>query len=300
MNTSSLEKSIRFITDIWTTLNVSLFSIAGAEISLASFIILAGMLFVFSRVSKWAEKLVHATLAGKDLDMGVKGSMERIAGYFVFCIGVLITLKTLGLNLDSITTFGGVLLVGLGFGLQNITQNFVSGLIILFERPIKKGDIVEVGGRSGRVLDIKFRSTLILTRDDVIIIVPNSQFISEQVVNESFSGHKIRLKIALGVSYGSDTENVSKILLDVAKSHPKVLDTPPPTVVFESFGESALNFKLQVWTTELWFQELMLSELRFKIDKAFKEHNISIPFPQLDLHIKSQIQKISNLDLDKK
>lgn len=299
MKDSNLGSFTHTISEIWSSLNLKLLTIAGAEISLATFFIVAAYLFAFSRISKWAEKLIHATLLGKDIDTGVKGSMERIAGYVVYLIGILITMRSIGINLDSVATFSGFLVVGLSFGLQNITQNFVSGLIILFERPIKKGDIVQVGGRSGRVLDVRFRSTLILTRDDVIIIVPNSQFISEQVVNESFSGHKIRLNINVGVSYGNDAEKVSRVLLEVAKSHPKVLDTPPSTVILDNFGDSSINFKLQVWTTELWFQELMLSEIRFKIEKKFKENQITIPFPQLDLHIKSS-PEIAKLSLDKK
>ena len=169
-------------------------------------------------------------------------------------------------------------------------QNFVSGLIILLERPIKKGDIVEVKGVSGRVLDIKARSTLILTRDDVVIVVPNSQFITEQVVNDSFSGDKLRLHVKIGVSYGSDTDKVTQILMDVAQKHDKILKSPPPTVTFDDFADSSLNFSLRIWTNELWFYDILLSELRYEITNEFRRRGVTIPFPQRDLHIKTIVE----------
>ena len=178
-------------------------------------------------------------------------------------------------------------MVGIGFGLQNIAQNFISGLIILIERPIKVGDVVQVGGVSGRVIDIQARSTLIQTRDDVSILVPNSQFISEQVVNESFRGDIIRYTIKVGVAYGTDTKLVQETLLQVAKEHSLVLKDPAPTVLFEDFGDSSLNFELLVWLEDLWTYRRTLSELRFEIDQKFRERNIEIPFPHRDLHIKS-------------
>ena len=161
----------------------------------------------------------------------------------------------------------------------------MSGIIILLERPIKKGDIVQVDGTSGRVLDIKARSTLILTRDDVVIIVPNSAFITEQVVNDSFSGDKLRLHVDVGVAYGSDVEKVTEVLMSVAKKHEKVLKSPPPTVILREFADSSLNFRLRIWTDELWFFDILLSELRYEIIRQFRTEGITIPFPQRDLHL---------------
>lgn len=268
-------------------LNYTLFSLRDHDVSFKSLIVFLALLWGFSWLSKWIERFVHRTLLYKDMDPGIKGSMERFSRYFILIVGILISLGSIGINLNSLAALGAVVGVGIGFGLQNITQNFMSGIIILMERPIKKGDIVQVGNTSGRVLDIKARSTLILTRDDVVMIVPNSDFITKQVVNDSFSGDKLRLHIKVGVAYGSDVELVTKVLMDVATAHEKVLKSPPPTVVLEKFGDSSLDFSLRIWTGELWFYDLLLSELRYEIVHKFRDNNVTIPFPQRDLHLKT-------------
>ena len=166
-------------------INHAFFKLGDQEISIKILIVFLALIFGFSWLSKWIERFIHKTLLYKDIDPGIKGSIERFSRYLILSLGVLISLSSIGINLSSLTVFGGIVGVGIGFGLQNITQNFMSGIIILLERPIKKGDIVQVGQTSGRVLDIKARSTLILTRDDVVMIVPNSDFITKQVVNDS-------------------------------------------------------------------------------------------------------------------
>ena len=268
-------------------LSYPLFTLRDNEISIKSIIVLIALIWGFSWLSKWIERFIHKTLLYKDIDPGIKGSMERFSRYLILIIGILISLGSIGINLNSLTAFGAVVGVGIGFGLQNITQNFMSGIIILLERPIKKGDIVQVGDTSGRVLDIKARSTLILTRDDVVMIVPNSDFITKQVVNDSFSGDKLRLHVEVGVAYGSDVDKVTEVLMEVALSHEKVLKSPPPTVVLNHFADSSLNFTLRIWTSELWFFDLLLSELRYELVREFRRKGITIPFPQRDLHIKS-------------
>ena len=170
-------------------------------------------------------------------------------------------------------------MVGVGFGLQNIAQNFISGIIILLERPIKQNDIVVVGGVSGRVRDIRVRSTFIETRDDVAIIVPNSLFIAEQVINDSFSGHKIRRTLKVGVAYGSDIEKVTNILMEIANNHEQIIKNPGPRILFMDFGSSSLDFELRFWVEELWTTDVILSDLRYTIDHEFRKENINIPFP---------------------
>ena len=267
-------------------INHRLFGLGNQPVSIKSLAVFFAMLWGFSWLSKWTETLIHKALLYKDIDPGIKTSIERFSRYFVLLMGTLISLSTVGINLTSITAFLGVVGVGLSFGLQNITQNFMSGVIILIERPIKKGDIVQVGDTSGRVLDIKARSTLVLTRDDVVMIVPNSDFITKQVVNDSFSGDKLRLRIDVGVDYGSDVDHVTEVLMDVAKNHGKVISSPPPTVILEEFGDSSLNFSLRIWTRELWFSDMLLSDIRYQIVRRFHQEKIVIPFPQRDLHIK--------------
>lgn len=255
-------------------------------ISVMSLFAVMALLWGFSWLSRRTERFIHKALLYKDIDPGIKGSMETFSKYLVLIIGIMISMSSIGLNMNSLTAFWTVLGVGLGFGLQNITQNFISGIIILLERPIKKGDIVRIGQTSGRVLDIKARSTLILTRDDIVIVVPNSQFISEQVINESFSGHKIRLHLKVGVAYGSDVDLVTRCLLEVAREQEKVLKSPPPTVTLEDFGDSSLVFHLRLWSSELWFYDILLSEMRYEITRKFQANDIRIPFPQRDIYIK--------------
>ncbi len=281
-------------TKVWNILTTSLFEISGQKVSLFS-IIMAGLIFYVSTLlSRWAERAVGRILADKkDLDRGVKDSIRTFTRYTVLIVGGFITLDTVGISMSSLAAVGAVLMVGIGFGLQNITQNFISGIIILLERPIKVGDLIEVKGVSGKVTEIGARSTLVMTRDDISIIVPNSQFISEQVVNESLSGEKIRLKVKVGVAYGTDPRKVERILMDVAKGTDQVLSYPEPKVFFTDFGASSLDFTLTVWISKLWEFEGILSDIRFKITDAFKLEDIEIPFQQIDLKIKNYDQSPS-------
>ena len=278
--------------EIWQIIRYPLLEVSGNKISLLSIITALFFFYASVALSRIAEKLIGRVLHDKtQLDHGVKDSIKRFTKYTVLTVGVLITLDTIGISMSSLAALSAVLMVGIGFGLQNITQNFISGLIILLERPIKVGDLVEVKGVRGKVGEIGARSTLIHTRDDVAIIVPNSQFISEQVVNESFSGEKVRLAISVGVSYESDPNLVKEILLEVASSHKKVLNNPAPTVLFKEFGNSSLNFSLNIWVSDLWNYETITSDLHFQIFEMFKSKGVVIPFPQMDLHVKSGLRE---------
>ncbi len=271
----------------WKYISFPLFEISGTKISVISVLLCIAFFALSIRLANMAEKFVDRVLKDKDLDIGVKGSISRFTRYAVIIVGALIALDTVGISLSSLAALGAVLMVGIGFGLQNITQNFISGLIILLERPIKVGDKVKVQGVSGKVVEIGARSTLIHTRDDIAIIVPNSQFISEQVVNESFSGEQIRLHLEVGVSYSSDPEKVKEILMEIAKEHPMILNDPESRVFFKNFGDSSLDFVLTIWVRELWYYERIMSDLRFAVMRKFKENKIEIPFPQRDLHLRS-------------
>ncbi|MGB0452972.1 MAG: mechanosensitive ion channel family protein [Bacteriovoracaceae bacterium] len=291
MNNLSVESVSSFFRGIWEVFSTPLFELSGNQISVFS-IFAAIVFFYFSSVvSKYSQKITRRFLEGRPIDKGVKGSIVKIVGHVAQVIGILVALDMIGINLSSLVAIGGVLAVGIGFGLQNITQNFISGLIILFERPIKNGDLVEVDGVVGRVTEIGSRSTTVTTRDDVSIIVPNSKFISERVVNDSFSGERRRFRVSVGVAYGSEVEKVRSLLIEVASSHGKVLNSPRPEVFFQDFADSSLNFDLNVWIQDLWASEQILSDLRFSIDKAFRDGHVEIPFPQRDLHIKSSSVK---------
>lgn len=221
--------------------------------------------------------LLSRVLARTKMDVGLQYAIARIASYVVLVLGFLIGLETIGINISSLTVIAGALGVGIGFGLQNIVHNFVSGLILLTERPIRVGDRVDVGGTEGNVIRIGARSTSIVTNDNITIIVPNSQFISGQVTNWSIGDPKVRFRIPVGVSYGSDPRVVEKLLLEVAAANPHVLREPPSSVRFVEFGDSALNFELRVWSVDMVSRPgAMRSELNFAIWDKFKQHGIEI------------------------
>ena len=274
------------VIDTWNIFTTPILELSGNKISVLS-IFTAAIFFYFSTVlSKYAQQLAKKILDNRNVDRGVKGSIIKIAGHVAQFLGILIALDMIGVNLNSLVALGGVLAVGIGFGLQNIAQNFISGLIILFERPIKSGDLVEVDGVYGRISEIGSRSTTVTTREDVSIIVPNSKFISERVVNDSFSGERRRFAVKVGVAYGSDVKKVTEVLNKIAMEHDKVLKQPMPEVFFNDFGDSSLDFELTVWINDLWASVRILSDIRYLIDEAFREHEIEIPFPQRVVTIK--------------
>jgi small-conductance mechanosensitive channel len=232
--------------------------------------------------------MLNQVLSRTSLEPGQKYALAQITGYLVALVWLLIGLEWVGLNMGSLVLLGGAVGIGVGFGLQNIANNFISGIILLTERPVQVGDRVEVGGINGDVVRIGARSTWVRTNDNVVIIIPNSEFINNRVTNWTVNDRKVRFNIPLGVSYGSDPERVREVLLEVAGRHPDVLKDPGPQILFKGFGDSSLDFDLRVWTTTRVQTPLPLaSELYFSIFRAFKESGIEIPFPQRDLHLKS-------------
>ena len=268
-----------------------LFQLGGRPVSLLvlmQFILLITAVIVVARLAR--RFLRDRLLARTHLDLGLQDAIARIIGYAVLVIGTMIGLQTLGFELTSLTVVAGALGVGLGFGLRNIIENFVSGLIILGERPIQLGHRIEVGDTTGRVVRIGARSTSVLTNDNIRIIIPNSELITGRVVNWSHGDGQVRLRIPVGVSYRSDVRLVQKLLLEVASANESVLENPAPAVIFVEFGESALNFELRVWTRELLDRPGRLtSQLNFSIWEKFREHDIEIPYPQRDLYLKEPV-----------
>lgn len=250
-----------------------------------TFLFLFGLSVVSSAVRRL---LLHRVLTRTSLDEGQRYAFAHIMGYVVYLVGLLAGLQLVGLDLSNLVLLGSAVGIGLGFGLQNVANNFVSGLIILTERPIRVGDRVEVGGTNGDVVRIGSRSTWVRTNDNVVIIIPNSEFINNRVTNWTANDRQVRFNIPLGVSYGSDPERVREVLLEVAGNHPDVLKDPEPEILFAGFGDSSLDFHLRVWTIARVKTPLPLSsELYFSIFRAFKENGIEIPFPQRDVHLKS-------------
>lgn len=222
------------------------------------------------------------------LDAPLQYAISRFAGYVFVAIGFYVALQVNGVDLSSLAVIAGAIEVGLGFGLQNVIHNLVSGLIILAERPIAIGHRVEVGEVAGQVSRISLRSTTVITNDNISIIVPNSDFISNKVTNWSYGDPRVRIRLPVGVAYGTDIEKFRTVLLAVAAAHSKVLQDPAPEVFFNGFGDSSLNFELAVWTSEMTPKPRRFrSELYYAIEKALRENHIEIPFPQRDVHVRS-------------
>ncbi len=232
----------------------------------------------------FALRLLKRTPLGAPLQYAI----ARIGGYIFILLGFYVALTAVGINLSSLAVVAGAVGIGIGFGLQNIVHNFVSGIIILAERPIALGDRVEVAGVAGNVTKIRLRSTEIVTNDNISIIVPNSDFITHPVTNWSHGDPRVRIRLPIGVAYGTDVEHLCKILLEIADEHPNVLKFPKPTVLFDSFGDSALQFELGVWTSEMAHSPRRFrSDLNFAMERKLRENNIQIPFPQRDLHLRT-------------
>lgn len=275
-------KIIRFFT-------ADFFRLVGIEFSLWSFFqLIASIILVIYLSGKIKNLLVERILIRYRLDIGIRQSIGTIVRYIILILGLYIIVQSAGIDLSAIGILAGALGVGIGFGLQNITNNFISGLIILFERPIKVGDRIEVGNTSGDVVGISARATTIITNDNISIIIPNSEFISSKVINWSHNDRMVRFRFPVGVSYNEDPEKVKQLLMEVMNGNKGVLKNPPPDVWFDAFGDSSLNFNLMVWTSEYVQRPKNLrSQLYYAIFKKFKEQGIEIPFPQRDLHIKS-------------
>ncbi|MCF8051144.1 MAG: mechanosensitive ion channel [Desulfobacterales bacterium] len=222
------------------------------------------------------------------MDAGLQDSITTITVYVIWMLGILVALHAFGLNTTSLAVGFGALGIGLGFGLQNIFNNFVSGIILLFERPIQVGDDVEINGTWATVKKINVRSTVVQTYDNASLIIPNADFVSSQVTNWSFKDKRLRRSITVGVAYGSDVTLVRDTLLEIGRSLPKVLKSPAPDVLFTDFGDSALIFRLRIWT-DIDNMLSLETAIRFEIDRLFKERGIEISFPQRDIHIRSWV-----------
>jgi small-conductance mechanosensitive channel len=212
--------------------------------------------------------------------------MARLVHYVIILTGFIIALSTFGFDVTKLTIILSALGVGLGFGLQSIVNNFVSGLILLFERPVRVGDTIELGGKWAEIRRIGLRSTTVQTLDHADVIIPNSDLIANQVTNWTLSNRQIRLTIPVGVAYGSDVSLVTETLSKCADTNSLVAKTPAPQVLFLSFGESSLDFELRVWVMDADHRLKVRSELHQEIDRSFREAKIEIAFPQRDLHLR--------------
>jgi small-conductance mechanosensitive channel len=217
-------------------------------------------------------------------------TLGRVLGYCILALGFYISFQVVGINLNSLAVLAGAVGVGLGFGLQNIISNFISGLIILAERPITIGDRIEIGEVAGQVREISLRSTTVVTNDNIAIIVPNADLITHSVTNWSHEDPRVRFRVPLGVAYGTDLQHLRRLMLEVADEHPKALKEPKPELFLVAFGDNSVNLELAVWSAEMSTSPRRFrSDLYYAIEKKLRENNVEIPFPQRDIRLRSEI-----------
>ena len=225
----------------------------------------------------------------QNIDLGKSHSLYQLIKYLLWVIAIVLALETIGIKITFLLAGSAALLVGLGLGLQQVFKDIVSGLFLLFEGNLKLNDIVELDdGEIGRVKEFTFRTTKLETRDNIILVVPNAKFIDSNVINWSHIQKKTRFNVKVGVAYGSDVQLVEKVLLNCTDQHKDVSKSPKPFVRFSDFGDSSLDFQIFFWTDKSFEVENTKSDLRFEIDKQFRENQIQIPFPQRDIHIRTK------------
>jgi len=260
------------------------------------FLLVTLLIAVFWISSRTKRFLFNRLLAQSGLDRSLQYAIAQVVSNIVLVVGIFIVLENSGIRLAALTVFAGAVGVGVGFGLQNIASNFISGLVILAERPITIGDRVEVAGIAGQVEHIRARSTVIRTNDNIMMIVPNTKFIDSPVTNWTYGDRRVRFRIPVGVAYGSDVAKVRDALLAVAQENPHTLKEPAPGVFLEKFGDNSIDFKLVVWSSEMSARPSRYrSDLNFAIVEKFREAKIEMPFPQRDLHIRSGTLKVENV-----
>jgi len=284
MSTDSIFSNLHYI------INYPIFTVNQTPITLLSILFFLLILIGFVLISKIVKNRILIKILNKfNIEQGVQFTFTRISQYLIVFIGIVIAFQFIGVDLTGLAVVLGFLSVGIGFGLQNITSNFIAGIILLFERPINVGDRVTVGDTEGDVQHINIRSTTIRSLNNIAYIVPNSEFISTIVINWSHGDKKLRVDLDVSVSYNSDLDLVLKVLNDIAKENNDVLRSPEPEVHFREFGDSSWNMKLRVWIAHPQRHYYVRSELNCEIVRKFRQHGIEIPFPQRDLHLRSTV-----------
>jgi small-conductance mechanosensitive channel len=285
------------ITEVLRFFNLKLINILTYEVNLGSFsvalvnlILFISIIYITFSITGFIKHFIEReVLAKRNLKRGVPAAISLTSRMLVSFVGMIIALSISGLDLGKLSIIAGALSVGIGFGLQNVVNNFISGLILVYERPVQEGDTVEVENLMGKVTNIGIRSSNVLTYDGAEVIVPNSNLISNQLINWTLSDSRRRLEIIVGTSYNSDPSIVIKLLHEVAIAHPKVIADPAPLALFTGFGDSSLNFRLLFW---VYFEDSMKtrSDVGIAVYQILKKNNIEIPFPQMDVHLKAKAE----------
>src|SRR5437016_4412449 len=269
------------------------------KLSLVQIFLLVALLIAVFWISSGTKRfLFNRLLAQSGLDRSLQYAIAQVVSNIVLVVGIFFVLENTGIHLAALTVFAGAVGVGVGFGLQNIASNFISGLVILAERPITIGDRVEVAGIAGQVEHIRARSTVIRTNDNIMMIVPNSKFIDSPVTNWQYGDPSVRFRLPVGVAYGSDVNKVREALTAAAREHSATLEDPGPTAFLEKFGNSTIDFELVAWSREMSYKPRRFrSDLNFLIYKHLTAAGIEIPNPQRDLHIRDGVIKVEGTEV---
>jgi len=269
------------------------------RVSILSLLLLILIILIATLISRYTRRFLQKRVLPKfHIEIGLQYTLLRLVHYLIVALGVLYAMKIgFSIDLTSIAVIVGFLSVGIGFGLQYVAADIASGFILLFERPIRIGDWVRLSDdMEGRVETISLRSTVIITNENLAVIVPNSKLVQNKFVNYSYGAPVVRLNIPIGVAYGSDLEKVSTALLEAAHSVERVLKTPEPRVHFSGFGDSSIDLQIRVWIDKPSDHTVITSDVNFAIEAAFRKYNIEIPFPQRDLHVRTGSLQIAHDD----
>lgn len=289
-----MESLMQWLGNARELLDVTIIEAGGTRITLWSLLYVVVFVLVLFWLAGWLQRwLARGPLTRTSLDAGSRQAVATITRYVLLLVGFLVLLQTAGIDLTTFNVLAGAIGIGVGFGLQNVVSNFISGLIIMFERPIKIGDRIVVDQVEGEVIEVGARATTVLTNDNIAILVPNSKFITENVINWQYNDNNVRFRMPVSVAYGSDAAKVEKLLLEVAKENKDVLDDPPPAVRLLEFGDNGLGFELRAWSSSLVHRKGRLtSALNRAIYDKFNEAGISFPFPQRDLHVRGGVLEV--------
>lgn len=273
-----------------SALDFRLFDLGDSRVTISTLLIVVGVVMLSFRVSSVFQRQLTKNLEERGVaNEGAVAVGGRLAHYLIVLIGLGVGLQTAGVDLSALFAAGAVFAIAIGFAVQNVAQNFVSGVIILVEGAIKPGDVLEVGGRIVRVKQMGIRSTVVLTMDNTELILPNSDLVASSVYNLTMSDRVVRIRVGVGVAYESDLEQVHGILKQVGEHFNERSQARNPVVLLKDFGTSSVDFELSIWTEEPWQIPILASKLRLAIWNAFKESGVVIAFPQIDVHLDEEV-----------
>lgn len=275
------------MTSLTEILEYNFLSLGGYNLNLLKVIIVIIIYFIIRFLLWISLKVINRFFKKKDLDSGRQYAVTQFVKYIIYTAGVLIILESLGVQLSILWAGSAALLVGVGLGLQQTFNDLISGIILLVEGSVEVGDILEIETMVGRVTKIGLRTSTVETRDDIVVVLPNSKLVTDSVINWNHNHTPTRFKINVGVSYNSDVDLVTKLIIEAVNGHSKILTSPKPQVQFADFGNSSLDFTLYFFSHEFFRIEVIKSDLRYAIFRIFKKNNIEIPFPQRDLWLRN-------------